>query len=348
MQDDGNSGMERILSDLPNVDEAQRAEWLALHERMLLIRRAEERLQKEAQAGNLPGGVHLYIGQEASGVGVCSMLEDRDFITSTHRGHGHFLAKGGDVKAMFAELWGKRTGICRGMGGSMHVADVSKGILGANGIVGGGIAIACGAGMGIKVAQDTAVSVCLFGDGAANQGVLMESLNMSAVWNFPVIWVLENNGLSEFTITDRVTAGEFTDRARAVGMPAVTVDGNDVLAVQAAMAEAVDRARSGGGPTFIETKTYRIRGHLEAEEAFLGGYSYRTEEEIAAWQTPDKDPVLRFIERLLAEGGTTQADLDEIESRVQAQIEEAVRFAEDSEDADPELVFDITFSDQRP
>lgn len=340
--------MERSLSDLPNVDEQQRERWFVLYERMLLIRRAEERLGKEAAAGNLPGGVHLYIGQEASGVGVCSVLEDRDFITSTHRGHGHFLAKGGDVKAMFAELWGKRTGICRGMGGSMHVADVSKGILGANGIVGGGIAIAAGAGMGIKVAKETAVSVCLFGDGAANQGVLMESLNMSAVWSFPVIWVLENNGLSEFTLTDRVTAGEFTDRARAVSMPAVTVDGNDVLAVQAAMAEAVDRARSGGGPSFIEAKTYRIRGHLEAEEAFLGGYSYRTPEEIAAWQTPDKDPVLRFAARLLAEGGASPEDLDQIDARVNAQVEEAVRFAEESEDADPELIFDITFSGQRP
>lgn len=336
------------MSKLPNVDEKRRAEWLELYERMLLIRRSEERLSKEAQAGNLPGGVHLYIGQEASGVGVCSVLEDRDFITSTHRGHGHFLAKGGNVNAMFAEVWGKRTGICRGMGGSMHVADVSKGILGANGIVGGGIAIAAGAGMGIKVAKETAVSVCLFGDGAANQGVLMESLNMSAVWSFPVIWVLENNGLSEFTVTDRVTAGEFTDRARAVGIPAVTVDGNDVLAVQAAMAEAVDRARSGGGPTFIETKTYRIRGHLEAEDAFLGGYTYRTPEEIAAWQTPEKDPVLRFATRLLAEGGATQHDLDQVADRVNRQIEEAVRFAEESEDADPELIFDITFSGQRP
>ncbi|WP_343525432.1 thiamine pyrophosphate-dependent dehydrogenase E1 component subunit alpha [Sphingomonas sp.] len=336
------------MSDLPNVDKTRRADWLALYERMLLIRRAEERLARDAMAGNLPGGVHLCIGQEASAVGVCSMLEDRDFITSTHRGHGHFLAKGGDVKAMFAELWGKRTGICRGMGGSMHVADVSKGILGANGIVGGGIAIAAGAGMGIKVAKDTAVSVCLFGDGAANQGVLMESLNMSAVWDFPVVWVLENNGVSEFTITDRVTAGAFTDRARAVGMPAFTVDGNDVLAVQAAVATAVDRARSGGGPSFIEAKTYRIRGHLEAEDAFLGGYSYRTADEIAAWQAPDKDPILRFASRLLAEGGAAQADLDEIEARVAAQIEEAVQYAQDSEDADPELIFEITFSDQRP
>ncbi len=335
------------MSQLSNVDEAKRAEWMELYERMLLIRRAEERLGKEAQAGNLPGGVHLYIGQEASGVGVCSVLEDTDFITSTHRGHGHFLAKGGDLKAMFAELWGKRTGICKGMGGSMHVADVSKGILGANGIVGGGIAIAAGAAMGIKVAGEKKVAVCLFGDGAANQGVLMESLNMSAVWSFPVIWVLENNGLSEFTVTRKVTAGEFTDRARAVGLPTITVDGNDVLAVQAAMKEAVDRAKSGGGSTFIETLTYRIRGHLEAEDAFLGGYSYRTQDEIEVWKAPDKDPILRFAAWLIHEGAATAEELEELDAQVIGQVDEAVRYALDSEDADPELVFDITFSGQR-
>jgi pyruvate dehydrogenase E1 component alpha subunit len=336
------------LSQQSNIDADRRAEWLALYERMLLIRRAEERLSKEAQAGSLPGGVHLYIGQEASGVGVCSVLNDDDYITSTHRGHGHFLAKGGDLKAMFAELWGKRTGICKGMGGSMHVADVSKGILGANGIVGGGIAIAAGAGMGIKVVKGSAVSVCLFGDGAANQGVLMESLNMTKNWDFPVVWVCENNGLSEFTITDKVTAGEFSDRARAVGMPAVTVDGNDVLAVQEAAAEAVDRARSGGGPSFIEAKTYRIHGHLEAEEAFLGGYKYRQQDEIDAWKAPERDPVLRFAAQLLAEGGAAQSDLDAIDEQVVKQVEEAVEFAQQSEDADPELIFDITFSGQRP
>lgn len=339
--------MESALSQLSNEDAAKRTEWLPLYERMLLIRRAEERLGKEAQAGNLPGGVHLYIGQEASGVGVCSVLDDSDFITSTHRGHGHFLAKGGDLKAMFAELWGKRTGICKGMGGSMHVADVSKGILGANGIVGGGIAIAAGAAMGIKVAGEQKVSVCLFGDGAANQGVLMESLNMSAVWSFPVIWVLENNGLSEFTITRKVTAGSFTDRARAVGLPTITVDGNDVLAVQAAMREAVDRARSGGGSTFIETLTYRIRGHLEAEDAFLGGYSYRTQEEIDVWRAPDKDPILRFAARLVDEGVATPAELEDLDARVVEQVDAAARYALDSEDADPELIFDITFSGQR-
>lgn len=336
------------MTELPNVDAERRANWLALYERMLLIRRAEERVAKVAQAGGMPGGVHLYIGQEASGVGVCSVLEDSDFITSTHRGHGHFLAKGGDLDAMFAELWGKRTGICKGMGGSMHVADVTKGILGANGIVGGGIAIAAGAALGIKTGKEDKVSVCLFGDGAANQGVLMESLNMSAVWKLPVIWVLENNELSEFTITDKVTAGEQTDRARAVGMPAVTVDGNDVLAVQKAMQEAVDRARAGEGPSFIETKTYRIRGHLEAEDAFLGGYSYRTQEEIDVWKAPDKDPILRFASKLLSEGGASQADLDEIDERVINMVDAAEQFAEESEDADPELIFDITFDGQRP
>jgi len=341
-------GMERGLNQLANFDVRRRAEWLALYERMLLIRRAEERLAKEAQAGTLPGAVHLYVGQEATGVGVCSVLDESDFITSTHRGHGHFLAKGGDLNAMFAELWGKRTGICRGMGGSMHVADVSKGILGANGIVGGGIAIAAGAGMGIKVAGETKVSVCLFGDGAANQGVLMESLNMTSVWSLPVVWVLENNGLSEFTVTSKVTAGAIIDRARAVGMPAVTVDGNDVMAVQAAMRDAVDRARSGGGPSFIEAITYRVHGHLEAEDAFLGGYSYRTAEEIDAWRTPDKDPLLRFASRLLAEGGASRADIDAIDAQVHAQVDAAVQFAMASDDADPDLIFDITFCDQRP
>jgi pyruvate dehydrogenase E1 component alpha subunit len=313
---------------------------------MLLVRLAEERIAKAALAGELPGGVHLYIGQEASGVGVCSALENRDFITSTHRGHGHFLAKGGDPKAMFAELWGKRTGICKGMGGSMHVADVSKGILGANGIVGGGLAIATGAGLGIKAAKESAVAVCMFGDGAANQGVFMESLNCAAIWKLPVIFVCENNGVSEFTVTSEVTAGAQIDRARAVGMPAVAVDGNDVLAVREAAEQAVSRARAGGGPSFIETMTYRIRGHLEAEDAFLGGYSYRTKDEVDLWKAPGKDPLLRFATKLLNEGGASQADLDERRDRVAELVEDAVTFAESSDGVDPTLVFDITFYGQ--
>lgn len=340
--------MERRLSQESNIDRERLAQWLDLYERMLLIRRSEEQIGKSAQAGHLPGGVHLYIGQEASGVGICSVLSDRDFITSTHRGHGHFLAKGGEPRAMFAELWAKRTGVCQGMGGSMHVADVSKGILGANGIVGGGLAIATGAALGIKSAKETAVAVCMFGDGAANQGVFMESLNCAMIWNLPVIFVCENNGVSEFTITDEITAGAQVDRARAVGMPAVVVDGNDILAVREAAEAAVNRARSGGGPSYIETITYRIRGHLEAEDAFLGGYSYRTAEDIAVWQAPDRDPLLRFATKLLSEGGARQDDIDAIEARVADIVQDAVEYAENSEDADPELIHTITFSDQRP
>src|SRR5580700_3659671 len=185
---------------------------LALYERMLLIRRMEERLRSDAAAGNLPGAVHLYIGQEAIATGVCAQLRDTDWITSTHRGHGHFLGKGGDPKAMMAEIWGKRTGICQGMGGSMHVADFSKGILGANGIVGGGFAIATGAAFGAKLRAEGRIAVCFFGDGAANQGVFMESMNISSVWNLPTVFVCENNGLSEFTVSSTITGGHLVDR----------------------------------------------------------------------------------------------------------------------------------------
>src|SRR5271169_703566 len=186
---------------------ANRETCLQLYTRMLTIRRAEECLARLGQEGKFPGGVHLYIGQEAVAVGVCAHLEERDWITSTHRGHGHFLAKGGDPNAMMAEIWGKRTGICRGMGGSMHVADVSKGILGANGIVGGGLAIATGAAFGAKLDGDGKVAVCFFGDGASNQGVLMETLNVSSLWGLPVVFVCENNGFSEFTPSAEVTSG---------------------------------------------------------------------------------------------------------------------------------------------
>src|SRR5215831_10008978 len=250
-------------------------EALRLYETMLLIRRTEERLRDDSAAGKLPGAVHLYIGEEAVAAGVCAHLGDRDYATSTHRGHGHFLAKGGDLNAMMAEIWGKREGICRGMGGSMHVADISKGILGANGIVGAGLAIATGAAYGAKLDGDGKVAVCFFGDGASNQGVLMETLNVSTLWQLPVIFVCENNLFSEFTPSREVTAGRIADRARAFAMPAHEVDGNDVVAVWRAAAEAVARARSGGGPTFIEASTYRIQGHFEAESFVLAGSSYR-------------------------------------------------------------------------
>jgi len=316
-----------------------------LYERMLLIRRAEERLAKVCQEGALPGGVHLYIGQEAIAVGVCSNLEKRDWITSTHRGHGHFLAKGGDLHSMYAEIWGKKDGICRGMGGSMHVADLSKGILGANGIVGGGFAIATGAAFGAKLRDDGRVAVCFFGDGAANQGVFMESMNVSSVWKLPTIFICENNGVSEFTVSSTITAGKLVDRAKAF-MPVTIIDGNDVLAVQAATKEAVTRARQGDGPSYIECTTYRIRGHLEAEDAFLGGGTYRTKEEIAAWQESTRDPILRFELALRSQGLADEAAIVGAQERVRQLVASAEAFAIASEHADPMLSYSLMFANQ--
>jgi pyruvate dehydrogenase E1 component alpha subunit len=317
---------------------------LALYERMLLIRRMEEKLSADAAAGELPGAVHLYIGQEAVAAGVCLQLKDTDWITSTHRGHGHFLAKGGDPKAMMAEIWGKRTGICKGMGGSMHVADFSKGILGANGIVGGGFAIATGAALAAKLTHDSRIAAAFFGDGASNQGVFMECMNVSSLWKLPLVFVCEHNQFCEFTPSAQVTSGEIADRARAFGIPTKVVDGNDVLAVWQAAGEAVARARSGEGPSFIEARTYRIRGHLEAEDLFLAGGKYREKQEIDAWRL--KDPLDRARERLLA-SGTPAQDLDVMNTRILSLVADAVKFAQESEAADPELAFDLMFVGQQ-
>ena len=314
----------------------------ALYERMLLIRRVEERLRDESAAGALPGAVHLYIGEEAVAAGVCAHLEDRDYVTSTHRGHGHFLAKGGDVKAMMAEIWAKQEGICRGMGGSMHVADLSKGILGANGIVGAGLAIATGAAFGAKLDGDGKVAVCFFGDGAANQGVLMENLNVSTLWGLPLVFVCENNTFSEFTPSREVTAGRIADRARAFSMPTVEVDGNDAVAVWQAAGEAVERARAGGGPSFVEAHTYRIQGHFEAESFVLSGGRYRDEEEIASWAA--KDPITRLAARLVAAGIADEKAVAAVDVRVLDQVEDAVRFAVAGTPADPALAETLMFA----
>ena len=319
---------------------------VALYERMLLIRRMEERLKADNAAGKLPGAVHLYIGQEAIAAAVCLQLKTTDWITSTHRGHGHFLAKGGDPKAMMAEIWAKRTGICKGMGGSMHVADYSKGILGANGIVGGGFAIATGAAFAASLDKGDRVSVAFFGDGASNQGVFMECLNVSSLWKLPMIFVCEHNQFSEFTPAKDITSGEIVDRARAFKIPSYVIDGNDAQAVWEAAGDALARARSGCGPSFIEAHTYRIQGHLEAEDLMLGGGKYREKSDIAAWQTKEKDPVLRLYAKLVTQGAATEASLKAIDGKIMAQVEEAVKFAEDSEPADPNLPFELMFVGQ--
>jgi pyruvate dehydrogenase E1 component alpha subunit len=301
-------------------------ELLGMYRSMLLIRRMEERLGEVVKTGELPGPVHLYIGQEAVAVGVCACLGNRDWIASTHRGHGHFLAKGGDPRAMIAEILGRETGICHGKGGSMHVADFSRGILGANGIVGGGIGLALGAALAAQLDGEGRVSVAFFGDGGANQGVIMEALNIAAIWRLPLLLVCENNGFSEFSPTASVTAGEIAARAEPFGVPGVTVDGNDVVEVRRVAAEAVERARRGAGPTLIEARTYRWRGHVETEASFLSA-RYREDEEIARWR--ERDPIARLHAALLA-GGAGQA-LDEIA----AQVETVTGQAFDAAAADP-------------
>jgi len=299
---------------------------------MLRIRLVEEQIGADAKAGKIPGAVHLYIGQEAVGVGFCSHLTDDDWIASTHRGHGHFLAKGGDSSLLMAEIYGRKTGMCKGHGGSMHVADFSKGIIGANGIVGAGISITTGAAWAAQLDGKGAVGVAFFGDGAANQGVLGEALNVAMLWKLPVIFVCENNGFSEFSPSATVTAGNIVDRAKPYGAAHEVVDGNDLMEVWHCAGRAIERARNGEGPSLIEARTYRIRGHVEAEATFLGS-TYRSEEEIEQWKL--RDPIDAFAKHLLDSGKANQDDLDKINSDIVAEVEKAVSFAEDSPHPDP-------------
>jgi pyruvate dehydrogenase E1 component alpha subunit len=312
----------RAMSSMPT-----REELAQMYRRMLLIRRMEERLGEVVKSGELPGPVHLYIGQEAIAVGVCAHLTDRDWIASTHRGHGHFLAKGGDPRAMIAEILGRDTGICRGKGGSMHVADFSRGILGANGIVGGGVGLALGAALAAQLDGERRVSVVFFGDGGANQGVIAEALNMAAIWKLPLLLVCENNGFSEFSPTATVTAGEIAARAQPFGVPGFAIDGNDVQHVWGVAGTAVARARNGDGPTLIEARTYRWRSHVETEASFLSS-KYREEEEIARWR--QRDPIERLRVALVG-AGLAQSQLDAIA----AQVDEIVQQAFTTAAADP-------------
>lgn len=297
---------------------------LALYERMLLIRRAEERLVQAFKEGALPGNVHLYIGEEAIAAGVCAGLTERDWITSTHRGHGHFLAKGGDPAALFAEIYGRAGGPCHGFGGTMHVADFSKGILGANGIVGAGIPIAAGAALSAQLEGDGRIAVAFFGDGAANRGVFLETLNIAALWRLPLVLVCENNGYCEFSPTATVTAGAIHARAAVVGIPSVAIDGNDVECVLDCAGAAIARARAGNGPSFIEAQTYRLRGHAEAEVYWLSE-RYRMDDEIARWQA--KDPLAMFAGKLQRDGTADATQLAAIDAAVTKRVADAAAIA---------------------
>jgi len=309
-------------------------------ERMLKIRRFEERL-KEIHRRSIPGLVHLYIGEEAVAVGVCANLTKQDILTSTHRGHGHTIAKGADLKRMMAELFAKEDGLCRGKGGSMHVADASLGILGANGIVSGGVTLATGAGLAAQMKGDGSVSVCFFGDGAANQGGVYESLNLASAWQLPVIFVCENNLYHEFSPSGPVTAGTVAGRAAGFAMPGLVVDGMDVRAVYQTAKTAVERARRGEGPSLIEAKTYRFEAHDEGEFALIGT-TYRTEAEVAEWVA--RDPIDQFQSWLLAEGYKSQADFDKLEAQIQQALDEAVAFAENSPWPDPAQALEDIFA----
>jgi pyruvate dehydrogenase E1 component alpha subunit len=313
---------------------------LDLYGRLLRIRLVEERLGQVQSEGELPGPVHLYIGQEAVAVGVCAHLGDDDWITSTHRGHGHFLAKSRETRRLVAEVYGRATGVCGGKGGSMHVADVAKGILGANGIVGGGIGLATGAALTAKTRGAGKVAVCFFGDGAANQGVLLESLNVAALWKLPLVLVCENNGFSEFSPTETVTAGEIWRRGLAFGVASEAVDGNDIEAVHEAAGKAVARARRGEGPSLLEMRTYRLRGHVEAEKTFLSK-AYRSDEEVEARRAAE--PLAR-CRTLLAAAGVKDAALAEIEARERSEVDAAFEFAAQSPWPEADAAFQHMFA----
>ena len=319
---------------------------LSMLERMLLIRRVEERLGEDFRAGRLIAGVHLYIGQEAVGVGVCDHLDDRDWIASTHRGHGHFLAKGGSPESLIAEIYAKQTGVCKGMGGTMHVADFSKGIMGANGIVGGGISLIAGAALAASLDKSGAVGVAFFGDGAAAQGVVSEALNLTALWKLPMVMVCENNEWSEFSPAHTVTAGRISERAAPYGVASVEVDGNDVEAVWVAAREAVERARSGLGPTFIEAMTYRLCGHVEAESGFLAGAKYRPDEEVT--RRRERDPLDLYRNALLQTGVLSERTWSDMQSRVDEIVLEAVSAAEAAPHPPLGQVQEFMFHNQMP
>ena len=298
---------------------------LHMYRQMAKIRAFEEQVNELYKGAKMPGLAHLYVGEEAVAVGVCEALKRDDFITSTHRGHGHCLAKGASVSRMFAELLGKEPGYCRGKGGSMHIADPETGNLGANAIVGGSAGIATGAALSAKMRKSGQVAVCFFGDGALGQGLLYESMNMAALWKLPVIYVCENNLYGEYTPGSETVAGEILSRPRAVGVHAETVDGQDVQAVFATMKRLVERARRGEGPAFLECKTYRYYGHHVGDV----NREYRTRDEEREWMT-NRDPLLTLSGRLMQQHLAEQSVFDRIQADVKGEIEKGVQFALDA------------------
>lgn len=321
------------------LEEIPKEKLLWMYETMLEIREHEEKVAELFAQGKIGGFVHLYVGEEAVATGVMANLRKDDFITSTHRGHGHYIAKGGDINASMAELFGKEEGSCKGKGGSMHIADLNVGELGANGIVGGGIPHAVGAGLGIKLNGLDSVAVAFFGDGASNQQNFHEGINLAAILKLPVIFVCENNLYQiSLSYSKQQTIKSVAERGKAYGIPGVSVDGQDVLAVYEVAKEAVERARNGEGPTLIEARTYRFRGHFEGDPQI-----YRTKEEVKWWKE-NKDPIKLFEKALLEKNILDEKELSSILEKVKGKIEAAVKFAEAGKEPDKNALLEDVFS----
>jgi len=303
----------------------------SMYRTMVTVRQFETMAGEYFAAGQIPGFIHLSIGQEGSSVGVCACLRPDDYVATTHRGHGHLIAKGADLKRMVAELFGKATGYCKGKGGSMHIADFAIGILGANGVVAGGVPLICGAGLSIKLRRTDQVAVVFFGDGASNRGPVHEAMNMASIWKLPVIFVVENNQWASTTpLSAACSLEDLYQRAAGYNMPGIAVDANDVLAVRAAAGDAVARARAGEGPSMIENKTYRVRGHFEGDPQ-----KYRAQAEILTWQESN-DPVRRFEEHLVKARILTKKKSRVIWDEVKAELDAAIEFARNSPFPKPE------------
>jgi len=311
---------------------------IEMYRKMVRIREFELRVAKEFAKGHIAGFVHLYAGEEAVAVGACTTLNLDDYITSTHRGHGHLIAKGGKTDLMMAELYAKKTGYCKGKGGSMHIADIDIGILGANGIVGAGLGIADGAALASKMKGTKQVAISFMGDGATNRGTFHEAVNLASIWNLPVVFIIENNGYAEATpITDTCRLADISDRAVSYGIPGKSVDGNDVLAIYETVAEAVARARKGEGPTLIECKTYRWAGHFEGDSI-----TYRTKAELEDWKK--KDPIPRFSKKLAGMGVLSEGGAVKIDQEIRDEIDSAVKFAEESPLPAPESTLEDVYA----
>lgn len=313
---------------------------LHMYQQMAKIRAFEEQVNELYKSAKMPGLAHLYIGEEAVAVGVCEALHRDDYITSTHRGHGHCLAKGARIDRMFAELLGKEAGYCRGKGGSMHIADPDSGNLGANAIVGGSAGIATGAALSAKMRGTDQVVACFFGDGALGQGLLYEVMNMASLWKLPVIYVCENNLYNEYTHYRETTAGELTARAKAFDIYAETIDGQDVQLVYTTMQRLVERARRGEGPAFLECQTYRYHGHHVGD---INRTYYRSKEEEQAWMT-NRDPLKILSTRLLAQKLVDASVFERIEAEVQAEVHAGVQFALDAPYPDPREVSEDVYA----